>query len=149
MVTWYHILWGTLSASLLRYTLGIFIKYSICSNLHLNFIISKMEKSVNIHATATPLSCDHWSMSSQWGSCEQTHHYDDVKWPSGASRITVQSSFYLTLCSAWTEKHQSSDLLPLYEGNSLVPVDSFHKRTVTREMSPFEDIMMLNLTEWD
>ena len=59
---------------------------------------------------------------------------------------SIEFSFN-TLLSLRTDKHQRSVLLSLYEGNTLVPVDSLRNRTITREMNPFDDLMMLNLTE--
>ena len=57
------------------------------------------------------------------------HHYSDVMMSAIASQITVITIVYSTVCShADRRKHRSSASL------AFVPVDSPHKRSITRKM---------------
>ena len=70
-------------------------------------------------------------------------HYDDVIMSMMASRITslmmIYSSVYL---GADQRKHQSSASLAFEWGIHWWPVNSPHKRPVTRKMFPFDDVIM-------
>ena len=70
-------------------------------------------------------------------------HYIDVLMSSMASQITGVSIVYSTVCSgADQRKHQSSTSLVFVRGIHRWPVDSPHKRLVTRKMFPFDDVIM-------
>ena len=70
-------------------------------------------------------------------------HYGDVIMGAIASQITsltiVFSIFY---SDADKKKHQSSASLAFVRGIHRFPVNSPHKRPVTRKMFPFDDIIM-------
>ena len=56
--------------------------------------------------------------------------------------ITSVSSVCLTVGSGTDKKHQSSTSLAFVRGIHRLPVNSLHKRPVTRKMFPFDDVMM-------
>ena len=60
-----------------------------------------------------------------------------------ASQITSISIVYLTVCSGPDQrKDQSSASLAFVRGIHRWPVNSSHKRPVTRKMVPFDDVIM-------
>ena len=70
-------------------------------------------------------------------------HYIDVIMSAMASQLTGVSIVYLTVCSgADQRKHQSSESLAFVRGIHRWPVDSPHKRPITRKMFPFDDVIM-------
>ena len=61
-----------------------------------------------------------------------------------ASRITSLTSVYSTVYSGVDQrKHQSSASLAFVGGIQRGPVNSPHKGPVTREMFPFDDVIIL------
>ena len=69
-------------------------------------------------------------------------HYDDVIMGARASQITSLTIVYSTVYSdADQRKHQSSASLAFVRGIHRGPVNSPHKWPVTREMSPFDDVI--------
>ena len=73
-------------------------------------------------------------------------HYDDVIMGTIASQITSLTSVYLTVYSgADQSKHQSSASLAFVWGIHRGPVNSPHKRPVTRKMFPFDDVIMVSV----
>ena len=72
-------------------------------------------------------------------------HHSDVIMSVMASQITSVFVVYLAVCSgADQRKHQSSVSLAFVRGSHRWPVNSPHKRPVTRKMSPFDDVIMNN-----
>ena len=72
-----------------------------------------------------------------------TWHYSDVIMSAIASQITGVSVVSSTACSdADQRKHQSSASLAFMRGIHRWPVNSPHKRPVTRKMFPFDDVIM-------
>ena len=70
-------------------------------------------------------------------------HYNDVIMNSMASQITGVSVVYSTVVSdADQRKHQSSASLAFVWGIHRWPVNSPHKRPMTRKMFPFDDVIM-------
>ena len=70
-------------------------------------------------------------------------HYNDVLMRAVASQITGLSIVYSTAGSGTDErKHQSSASLAFVRGIHRWPVNSPHKRPVTRKMFPFDDVIM-------
>ena len=70
-------------------------------------------------------------------------HYNDVIMSAKASQIISVSIVYSTVCScADKRKHQSSVSLAFVRGIRRSPVNSPHKRPVTREMFPFDDVII-------
>ena len=70
-------------------------------------------------------------------------HHSDVIMSSIASQITGVSIAYSTVCSGTDQrKHQSSTSLAFVRGIHRWPVNSPHKRPVTRKMFPFDDVIM-------
>ena len=62
-----------------------------------------------------------------------------------ASQITSLTIVYLTVYSDTDQrKHQSSASLAFMRGIHRGPVNSLHKRPVTRKMFPFDDVIMEN-----
>ena len=78
------------------------------------------------------------------GGCAylQYRHYGDVIMGGIASQIISLTIVYSTVYSgADQRKHQSSASLALVRGIHRGPVNSPHKRPVTRKMFPFDDVM--------
>ena len=70
-------------------------------------------------------------------------HYDDVTMMAIASPITSHTIVYSAVYSgAHQRKHQSSASLAFVWGIHRGPVNSPHKWPVTREMFPFDDVIM-------
>ena len=70
-------------------------------------------------------------------------HYDDVIMSLMASQITSLTIVYSTSYSGVDQrKHQSSASLAFVRGIHRGPVNSPHKRSVTRKMFPFDDVIM-------
>ena len=70
-------------------------------------------------------------------------HYDDVIMSAIASQITSLTIVYSNVCSDEDQrKHQSSASLAFVRGIHRGPVNSPHKWPVTREMFPFDDVIM-------
>ena len=71
-------------------------------------------------------------------------HYTDVTMSPMASQITSLGIVYSTVYSdADQRKHQSSASLTFVRRIHRGPVNSPHKRPVTRKMFPFDDVIML------
>ena len=78
--------------------------------------------------------------------CRWISHYNDVIMGAMASQITGGSIVYSSVYSgADHRKHQSSASLTLVRGIHRWPVNSPHKGPVTRNMFPFDDVIMSNL----
>ena len=70
-------------------------------------------------------------------------HYCDVIMGANASQITSLTAVYSTVYSgADRRKHKSSASLAFARGIHRGPVNSPHKRPVTRKMFPFDDVIM-------
>ena len=70
-------------------------------------------------------------------------HYNDVIIRTMASQITGVSIVYSTVGSGINrKKHQSSASLAFVRGIHRWPVNSPHKRPVTRKMFPFDDVIV-------
>ena len=70
-------------------------------------------------------------------------HYIDVIMTTMASQITSLTIVYSTVYSdADQRKHESSASLAFVWGIHRRPVNSPHKRPVTRKMFPFDDVIM-------
>ena len=63
-----------------------------------------------------------------------------------ASQITSVTIVYSTVSGADQRKHQSSLSLSFVRGIHRWPVNSLHKGSVTREMFPFDDVIMTWIT---
>ena len=71
-------------------------------------------------------------------------HYNDVIMDAMASQITSLIIVYSIVYSGTDKrKHQSSTSLAFVRGIHRWPVNSPHKRPVTRKMFPFDDVIML------
>ena len=90
-------------------------------------------------------------MNTQWRcGCMSTitEHYGDVMMGAIASQITSLTIVFSAVYSdADQRKHQSSALLAFVWGIHRGPVNSPHKRPVTRKLFPFDDVIM-KLTEY-
>ena len=76
-------------------------------------------------------------------------HYDDVIMGTMTSQITSPTIVYSTVYSdAGQRKHQSSASLAFVRGIYWGPVNSPHKRPVTRKMFPFHDVIMDGISLW-
>ena len=72
-----------------------------------------------------------------------TLHYSDVIMSTMASQITSLRIIYSTIYSCANQrKHLSSASLVFGRGIHRWPVNSPHKRPVTRKMFPFDDVIM-------
>ena len=80
-----------------------------------------------------------WPHISKIGPC----HYSGIIKSVMASRITSLSIVCQIICSgAYQRKYQGSASLAFLRGIHRWPMDSPHKRPVTREMCPFDDVIM-------
>ena len=71
-------------------------------------------------------------------------HYNDVLMTMKASQITILTFVYSTVNSgADQRKYQGPASLAFVRGIHRSPVNSPHKRPVTRKMFPFDDVIML------
>ena len=78
-----------------------------------------------------------------WRDGLDVFHYNDVIMGEIASQITSLTIVYSTVYSdADQRKHQSSASLAFVRGIHRGPVNSPHKRPVTRKMFPFDDVIM-------
>ena len=87
-----------------------------------------------------------------WWKCTfaRIFHYDDVIMGGMASQITSLTIFYSTVHSdADQRKNQSSASLAFVRGIHRRPVNSPHKWPVTRKMSPFDDVIMLECLNYE
>ena len=76
-------------------------------------------------------------------------HYNDVKMSSMASQITGVSVVCSTVGSDADQRaHQSSASLAFMRGIHRWSVNSPHKRPVTREMFPLDDVVMQLAVLW-
>ena len=73
--------------------------------------------------------------------CESIH-YSDFIMSTMASQITSLTVVYSTVHQ---RKHQSPVSLPFVWGIHRWPVNSPHKRPVTRKMLPFDDVIMIQI----
>ena len=81
----------------------------------------------------------HWKQ----GVVMVSTHYSDVMMGAMASQITSLTSAYSTVNSGTDQrKHQSSTSQAFVRGIHRSPVNSPHKRPVTRKMFPFDDVIM-------
>ena len=73
----------------------------------------------------------------------EIRHYNDVIMSAMVSQITSLMIIYSTVYSGTDQrKHQSSVSLAFVRGIHQWPVNSLHKRPVTQEMFPFDDVIM-------
>ena len=90
-----------------------------------------------------------WLQNSNTPFAWWLHHYDDVIMSLMASQITSLTIVYSTSYSGVDErKYQSSASLAFVRGIHRGPVNSPHKRPVTRKMFPFDDVIMIATLEW-
>ena len=74
-------------------------------------------------------------------------HYDDVIMGAMAFQITSLTIVYSTVYSDADQRtHQTSASLAFVRGIHPGPVNSPHKWPVTREMFPFDDVIMVTVT---
>ena len=75
-------------------------------------------------------------------------HYNDVIMSAMAAQITSSMIVYSTVCSGPDQrKHQSSASLAFVRGIPQWPVNSPHIGPVTWKMFPFDDVIMLKVTQ--
>ena len=87
-----------------------------------------------------PVMLYRWALSRQR---DYIQHYSDVTMSAMAYQITGVSMVNSTVCSdADQRKHQSSASLPFVRVIHRWPVNSPHEGPVTREMFPFDDVIM-------
>ena len=94
------------------------------------------------------ISSDVWLVAtgSSWFSWK---HYDDVIMTTIASQTTSITVVYSIFYSGVDQrKHQSSASLAFVRGIHRGPVNSPHKRPVTRKMFPFDDVIMKRHNCW-
>ena len=94
-----------------------------------------------------------WSTSKKTSNLRITsaflEHYGDIIMSAMASQITGVSMICSTVCSGADQRmHQSSASLAFERGIHRWPVNSPHKRPVTRKMFPFDDVIMDTAVCW-
>ena len=86
-----------------------------------------------------------WILHMEYLNCKEKP-YSDVRMGAIASQINGLSVVYSTVCSGGDQrKHQSSASLAFVRGIHRWPVNSLHKKPLTRKMIPFDDVIMWNL----
>ena len=111
-------------------------RYHNSVNFHWNhhgiYPITRPLIKSSMHSRVTSVLCT----KSRW-------HYGDVTMSTILSQITSLAIVYSTVYS-WrrSKKHQSSASLAFVWGNHRWPVNSPHKGPVTRQMFPFDDVIM-------
>ena len=83
--------------------------------------------------------------------CTGVSHYSDVIMDMMASEITSLTFVYSTVCSGTDQrKHRNSASLAFVRGINRWLVNSLHKGSGTRKMSPFDGVIMhsLALSHW-
>ena len=84
-----------------------------------------------------------------WLTLTHVNHNSDVMMGAMASQITGVLIVYSTVCSgADQRKHQSSASLAFVRGIHRWPVNSPHKRPVTRKRFPIDDVIMKKGLLW-
>ena len=87
------------------------------------------------------------SVSPEMAKVPYISHYNDVIMGSIASQITSLTFIYSSVYSgADQRKHQNSTSLAFVRGIHRSPVNSPHKGPVTRQMFPFDGVIMLTGT---
>ena len=94
-------------------------------------------------------NCIIWDACIFWRDIGRVHrwfnHYNDVIMSAMASQITGVSIVCSSVDSGVDRrKHQSSASLAFVRGIHRWPVNSPHKRPVTRQMFPFDDVIMIS-----
>ena len=99
---------------------------------------------LNVHHCTQSCHFDNFRCSEWWRFRQKDiSHYDDVTMSLMASQITNLTIVYSTVYSgADQRKHQSSASLAFVRGIHRGPVNSPHKRPVTRKIFPFDDVIM-------
>ena len=86
-----------------------------------------------------------WRFMTIWFYQQTQTHYNDVIMGAIASQITSLTIVFSTVYSdADQRKHQSCASLAFVRGIHRGPVNSPHKRPVTRKMFPFDDVIMIS-----
>ena len=101
------------------------------------------------HSRITPVSTG--SFTFRFENVWDALHYNDVTMGTIASQITSLTIAYSAVNSdADQRKHQSSASLAFVRGIHRGPVNSTHKWSFTREMFPFDDVIMdwTTIAEW-
>ena len=81
--------------------------------------------------------------------CQQIPNYNDVIMGAMALQISSFAIVYSNVYSgADQRKHQSSASLAFAQGIHRWPVNSPHKSPVTRKMFPFDDVIMLSMSNF-
>ena len=84
-----------------------------------------------------------WCLAWRWGRWRAFIHYGDVIMGTMPSQITSLMIVYSAVYSGTDQrKHQSSASLAFVRGIHRRPVNSPHKRPVTRKKFPFDDVIM-------
>ena len=97
--------------------------------------------SVLYRCLNTPICC--WGIVNRDKQCHSITHYGDVIMGMIASQMTCLTIVYSTVyVDADQRKHQSFASLAFVREIHRGPVNSPHKRPVTRKMFPFDDVIM-------
>ena len=105
---------------------------------------SAVYRDVISHTICARIWCVNLSVGiCSWLRTGSEVHYSDVIMGAMASQMTSLTIIYWTVySSADQRKHRSSVSLPFVQGIHRWPVNSPHKRPVTRKRFPFDDVIM-------
>ena len=104
-------------------------------------MISQLKRMLRTNVISRDLSF-RW-VSDRYPISQHRSHYNDVIMSERASPITGVSCVCSTVVSGTDQrKHQGSASLIFVRGIHRWPVNSLHKRAVTRRMIPFDDVIM-------
>ena len=103
--------------------------------------LGRLPYSVVEHLFILSIILHHFSWNSYW--LRWISRYHDVSMDAMVTQITsLTSSYSIVYPGADQRKHQSSESLAFLHGIHRWPVDSPHKRPVTRKMLLFDDVIM-------
>ena len=109
-------------------------------------VYALFRNAANRHVPPPPQSPQNMKNSPgswSWFAIPLNNHYSDVIMGWIASQITSLTIVYSSVYSgAEQRKHQNSASLAFVRGNHRRPVNSPHKGPVTRQMFPFDDVIM-------
>ena len=126
---------------------GIATERSVKFQSDLGFLTSNHGLSLGGKKVYMYIVFYHWELanpkSRKMNPVLAVSHYNDVIMGTMAHQITSLTIVYSTVFSgADQRKHQSSVSLAFVWGLHRWPVNSPHKRPVTRKMFPFDDVIM-------
>ena len=109
-------------------------------NILLTHITYMHDPNIAVRAEVPEIN---WLLNTSVWNMHKIFYYSDVIMRAMASQINGVAIVYLTVCSgAYQRKHRSSVSLAFVRGIHRWPMNSSHKKPVTRKIFPFDDVIM-------